>query len=205
MSTVAQMAANAANAQQSTGPVTEEGKAASSLNALRHGLTAILTVLLPGEDEAAYRALCDETFAHWKPADAHEKGLLQILCDTQWRLARCSRLEAAALSSDIPDFKTFDIISKHESRLKRQYSSTLKDVTEIIAARLALEEALMKEAVIIRRADRLNKKETNFQAIGFDLSIAQVDLVINRENAFKRAKKVVFPTSAPLFTFKSAK
>ena len=204
MSTVAQMAANTANAQQSTGPITEEGKAASSLNALKHGLTAN-TVLLPGEDEAAYRALCDETLNHWKPADAHEKGLLQILCDTQWRLARCSRLEATALSADIPDFKTFDIISKHESRLKREYSSTLKDVTQIIAARIALEEALMKEAVIIRRADRLNKKETNFQAIGFDLSVTQVDLVINRENAFIRAKKVVFPTSAPIFTFKSAK
>ena len=100
-------------------------------------------------------------------------------------------------SSDIPDFKTFDIISKHESRLKREYSSTLKDVTGIIGARIALEEALMKEAVIIRRADRLNKKETNFQAIGFDLSIAQVDLVINRENAFIRAKKVVFPPRTP--------
>ena len=82
--------------------------------------------------------------------------MLQILCDTQWRLARCSRLEATALSADIPDFKTFDIISKHESRLKREYSSTPQAIaTQIIAARIALEEALMKEAVIIRRADRL--------------------------------------------------
>ena len=39
MSTKAQTTANIANAQHSTGPKTESGKAASSLNHLSHGLT----------------------------------------------------------------------------------------------------------------------------------------------------------------------
>src|SRR5580704_10209720 len=114
MSTAAQSAANAANAQHSTGPVTDAGKAASSKNALKHGLTAA-TILLPGEDEAAYRTLCEETFKHWRPAHAQEQGLVQLICDTQWRIARCSRIEAAIFSQDFPDFKAFDILSKHEA------------------------------------------------------------------------------------------
>ena len=52
MSSTAQAIANIENAQRSTGPRTEAGKAASSHNALKHGLTA-QTVLLPGEDEIA--------------------------------------------------------------------------------------------------------------------------------------------------------
>ena len=49
MSTQAQLAANQANAQLSTGPNTEEGKAASSRNNLTHGLTyrGGMFVLLP--------------------------------------------------------------------------------------------------------------------------------------------------------------
>ena len=47
--------ANLLNAQRSTGPRTEEGKAASSLNSLKHGLTA-KTVVLPGEDPAEYHS-----------------------------------------------------------------------------------------------------------------------------------------------------
>ena len=49
--TEAKIEANQANAQLSTGPRTEQGKAISSFNSLRHGLTA-MTVLLPGEDPA---------------------------------------------------------------------------------------------------------------------------------------------------------
>ena len=45
MSSQAQIAANRANAQLSTGPRTEEGKAASSRNAYRHGLFAAIESL----------------------------------------------------------------------------------------------------------------------------------------------------------------
>ena len=192
MSTAAQAAANLANAQHSTGPITDAGKAASSKNALKHGFTA-QTVLLPGEDEAAYLKLCEETSLYWKPANEQERGLVQLLSITQGRLLRCPRLEADIFSQDIPDFKAFDVISKHEARLRKQYSATLKEVTELIAARIAAEEAQMKEAIIIRRSDRNNKKESNLRAIGFDFSTEQVDAVIARQDALTRAKSIFLP------------
>jgi hypothetical protein len=46
--------ANVANAQLSTGPTSAEGKAKSSLNALKTALTG-RTVLLPTEDATAYQ------------------------------------------------------------------------------------------------------------------------------------------------------
>jgi hypothetical protein len=47
---------NRANALKSTGPVTLEGKNASSRNAIRHGLFSTRVVLI-GEDAKAYDAM----------------------------------------------------------------------------------------------------------------------------------------------------
>ena len=49
MASEAQIAANRANAQRSTGPRSEEGKARVAQNGLKHGLCST-RVLLPGED-----------------------------------------------------------------------------------------------------------------------------------------------------------
>jgi hypothetical protein len=56
MSSPAQILANRANAQESTGPRSAEGKAASRFNALKHGLDA-RSIVLPGEDPEEYAAL----------------------------------------------------------------------------------------------------------------------------------------------------
>ena len=50
------LAANRANAQLSTGPTSLAGKAKSSLNAVKTGLTG-RTVLLPTEDAVLYEAI----------------------------------------------------------------------------------------------------------------------------------------------------
>ena len=57
MATIEQINANRLNSQLSTGPRTAAGKQRSSLNALRHGLTAASPVL-PSEDPAAYQRHC---------------------------------------------------------------------------------------------------------------------------------------------------
>jgi hypothetical protein len=55
----AQLAANAANAQHSTGPRTSEGKNRSSQNASKHGLTAQEVVIAPGEQGEFDRLAAD--------------------------------------------------------------------------------------------------------------------------------------------------
>ncbi|MBV9758921.1 MAG: hypothetical protein JO340_00005, partial [Acidobacteriaceae bacterium] len=92
MSTPAQIAANQKNAQFSTGPTSPEGKATSSLNAVKTGLTG-RTVLLPGDDAAAYEAHVQGFFNRLQPVGDQESNLVQSLADTQWRLLRIPALE----------------------------------------------------------------------------------------------------------------
>src|SRR5437773_10467151 len=67
MLTDRQIEANRQNAQHSTGPRTPEGRAAVRLNGLKHGLCAE-TVVVPGEDPAAFEAMLDGYRAEYQPA-----------------------------------------------------------------------------------------------------------------------------------------
>ncbi|MGA8027150.1 MAG: hypothetical protein WB992_08380, partial [Bryobacteraceae bacterium] len=72
--TPAQNAANQRNAQLSTGPTSEAGKAKSSLNAVKTGLTG-RTVLLPGDDAALYEAHIAEFMKRLQPLTNEERTL----------------------------------------------------------------------------------------------------------------------------------
>jgi hypothetical protein len=93
MATEAQINANRANAQLSTGPSSPEGKLKSSHTALKTGLTS-RTVVLPTDDIAAYQnfiAIINEKFL---PKTDPEKLIVQSIADTEWRLLRIPTLEA---------------------------------------------------------------------------------------------------------------
>ena len=89
----AQLAANRANAQSSTGPKSEQGKLVSSHNALKTGLTG-RTIVLPTDDVAAYQSLVALINQKFAPATDYEKHLVQTIADTEWRLLRIPTLEA---------------------------------------------------------------------------------------------------------------
>ena len=90
MSTTVQFAANQANAQHSSGPITPEGKATSARNNLRHGFRSA-TVLLPGDDPAEYEDLLTELSEHFDPADLTETRLIREMADAEWRSPPCPR------------------------------------------------------------------------------------------------------------------
>ena len=87
MATNAQLNANRANAQHSTGPRTPAGIEACKLNALKHGLTAQHAVI-PGEDPAAYEALRASFIDTYAPADEAEAMLVERLSISWWKLRR---------------------------------------------------------------------------------------------------------------------
>jgi len=94
MATAAQIAANRRNALKSTGPRTAAGKAASSRNALRHGLTARAAVVLD-EDAQDFDRFRAELLTALAPRDAREELLADAAADAAWRLRRSVRAEAA--------------------------------------------------------------------------------------------------------------
>ncbi len=71
MPTSAQITANQKNAQLSTGPTSETGKAKSSMNAVKTGLTG-RTILLPSDDAALYETHIAEFFKRYEPAEDGE-------------------------------------------------------------------------------------------------------------------------------------
>ncbi len=154
---------NRANALHSTGPRTDSGKQRSSLNALRHGLTAASAVL-PSEDPAAYRAHRRGFFDEYQPATPTETQLAQEIADTAWRINRIPSLEAALLdrAANPPDGasspSTFDIVDAHRplatlglhyTRLSRQFQKTLDKLREIQADRAERERRDLKDAAAL--------------------------------------------------------
>ena len=94
----AQLAANRANAQNSTGPRTPEGKNISRLNGTRHRVTQQV-IIMPEPQMQAYLDLHKEQQEAHKPADPIEKQLVQTVIDTQWRL-NCGRAWEMSLLAD---------------------------------------------------------------------------------------------------------
>jgi hypothetical protein len=92
MATPAQLAANRANAQQSTGPRSVEGKSVSRFNALKHGVDAASPVI-PGEDPAEYQELAAEYQRRFQPETPDERYHVQTMIDSDWQKRRLGRLE----------------------------------------------------------------------------------------------------------------
>src|SRR5689334_98521 len=75
-----------------TGPRTEAGKARSSLNALKHGLTA-QTSLLPGEDPDELRDFGQSLEAELRPMGPMQRMLVQRIVAVAWKLRRVAAAE----------------------------------------------------------------------------------------------------------------
>ena len=92
MSSPAQIAANIANAQSSTGPRTEAGRAKSSKNSVTLGLFSG-DFIRPGE-ESAYASLNAALLHDLAPVGILENVLVDEIQRATWRLRRCGEVES---------------------------------------------------------------------------------------------------------------
>src|SRR6185437_8196576 len=196
MPTQAQIAANQKNAQLSTGPTSDSGKAKSSLNGVKNALTGA-TVLLPSDDVAAYERLIASSFAEWKPETDREKALVQSIADTQWRLLRIPSLESGiyalgrlqyadkfadqreAVRSTLLEAYIFQTSRRdltnfriQESRLRRHRAKELERLTE---QRLAKREARLTAAAHMYERFQENEDEFDPAEFGFEFSIEEIE------------------------------
>jgi len=98
MSSQAQINANRLNSQKSTGPASPEGKAASSLNALKSGIHAT-SHIIPGEDPAALDALTAAFLLEFQPTGPNQLALVDTLIAAEWTQRRLRRIEAELWNS----------------------------------------------------------------------------------------------------------
>src|SRR3981081_2605014 len=95
MSSNLQIQASRANGAKSRGPVTPEGRARSSQNAIRHGFNA-QTLVLGNESPDEFEKLLLSYIARWQPADAVEMDLVEEMVAAKWRQRRMWGVETAA-------------------------------------------------------------------------------------------------------------
>ncbi|MCX6605248.1 MAG: hypothetical protein NTV52_16845 [Acidobacteria bacterium] len=89
---MARTLANRANAQKSTGPKTQKGKAASSKNRLAHGLCSE-SLLVGGETAADFEALLASVRKAYSPVNHEEAMLTDQVAQALWRFNRAQRVE----------------------------------------------------------------------------------------------------------------
>src|SRR5580700_11604989 len=77
----------------STGPRSAEGKARSSMNALKSGIYS-KSLTIPGEDPAQLDTLRDEYFHRYQPALPEQRDLVDIIVRSTWTLRRLATAEA---------------------------------------------------------------------------------------------------------------
>ena len=207
MATEAQTAANQANAQHSTGPTSDAGKAKSSLNAVKSGLTG-RTVLMPTEDAAHYEAHIHQLTGFYAPVGPQEQALVQSIADAEWRLGRIPSIEYGifalgqmefgpvfadqpeALRASLIEAKTFlacqrqlNNLSIQAQRIRRNRETDLAAFKELKANRTELREKQLDEAAVSVIAAVANGTHADWtpEAFGFDFTLDEV---------FARAKQM---------------
>jgi hypothetical protein len=161
--------ASRANGAKSKGPVTPEGKARSSRNALKDGLTAASQRIvlegfdvLPGESQEDFEALLDSHVTHFQPVGALEQELVRTLAITRWRLRRIPTLEFNVLDNETflredeidDEFSTIDDLGRLGFVFR-----TLADRSQVLSLLIRC------EASLTRVHDRVFKHLTAMQKL----------------------------------------
>jgi hypothetical protein len=213
----ARLKANRANSQLSTGPTSVEGKAKSSLNAVKTGLTG-RTVLLPADDAEIYRQHVNRIFSDLTPATDRERAIAQTIADTEWRLLRIAPLEASIYAIGRRDQahmvleespadgeallmgyifqiyrKDLSNIALQERRLRSQRTADLAELKALQQERADKEkEAAHKRESEVRRANTIvhnaNKFKLEFHFAEFGFDFSIDELLAYNERNFRHGR-----------------
>jgi len=170
MSTQRKIDSARANGAKSHGPVTEEGRKKSSMNALKHGLTA-RTVLFSNDNHDEYNVLLDSYIQSLQPIDPVEMDLVVDMVNAKWQQRRVQNFETQLFDQQMHEQK---------ERLEERYESYDETFEQTYAfERLARSKSLQ---MLHREASRLER--TYHRALNDLLRLRQV-----RELSLARNKK----------------
>jgi hypothetical protein len=134
------------NGAKSKGPKTQEGKAISSKNALRHGLTSRKIVIEGLESEAEFNRFRTGIRSHYQPQDLMEAVWVDRITSCLWRLRRVTFEEAQMIAEGNdsplgnrdrflpPNFERLELLSTYEERIMRQLQLAIREFEKLRAA-----------------------------------------------------------------------
>jgi hypothetical protein len=129
---LAQIEANRVNAQLSTGPKSEEGKRASSTNAIKSGLTSA-KLYIRADEQAEFDELLQLLTDQLQPGGIMQCQYFDLILHASWNIRRCMALEAKLQSeTTLEDAMLDDDLARKIDRLwryKKMHESTLRQAT----------------------------------------------------------------------------
>jgi len=133
---------NAQNALHSTGPKTPEGKAVSSRNALKHGLTASDPFVLP-EEQDEFTQFRKSLRLQSEPNGPIENELFQQMLHSSWKMRRIrlleTKLESRADGEALLDPKLesdLATLARHQARAERTFHRALTELKRLQTERM---------------------------------------------------------------------
>src|ERR1700728_843005 len=180
MATDAQICANQQNAQHSTGPKSESGKAESCKNNFRYGLTGNSFTVLDSEDQDEYdHVLCGLRFEH-QPSTMTESILVEKMAQSYWLSKRALYLQdQCATDEDLTleeQQKQLALFIRYQTTHDRAFHRSLHDLLKLSAEK---RRARLDEAALSQRAEDVSK-------IGFESQKRREAAETRRESAEKR-------------------
>jgi hypothetical protein len=165
----ASLAANAANAQHSTGPRTPEGQARSSQNARTHGLTGRDLVIAPNEHEQ-FEELRNDYQASIQPQDAIQQSEFELLVGAAWNLRRIRRMEVRACSDTTISAhqleKDLDRLVRYKTCIERTFHRSLKELKALqtnSAIQATLPASVRQNVLPLSNAIEISKRTQHFE------------------------------------------
>jgi hypothetical protein len=139
------------NGAKSRGPKTPVGKARSAQNALKHGMRALIHVVLPDEDAVAFQTLEAALLDELAPEGALQLVLARRVAVAAWRLARADRMEVElfeerrwenagvgmALIRDGNGTRSFETLMRYRSAAMAEFWRALKTLKALQAEQAA--------------------------------------------------------------------
>jgi hypothetical protein len=125
----------ALESNRSTGPRTPQGKARSSQNATKHGLSAKTLTVLPHE-QAEFDNYQNELTAQIKPTEGLQADLFRQLVHAGWSLVRLEHFELQILEQgnpfDSPEAQAkLDRLERYRAGHRRAYSRILDQIRKL--------------------------------------------------------------------------
>jgi hypothetical protein len=129
MASEKQIAANRRNAQLSTGPKTEEGKAVSSRNALKHGFRSHY-FLQPYQGTEHYDSLLADLFAEHQPQTVTEQAYVERIAIAMFRLVMIERSVAIQVGYN-SSMKTMQPYWEQIEKLERSVDRSVNQLRKL--------------------------------------------------------------------------
>lgn len=161
MSTEKQIEANKKNAQLSTGPVSEEGKAIVAQNAIKHGIFAQDLIIATGdgkEDPVEYDRLLANITENLSPHGQLEHLLVEKIAVDFWRLRRVLRFEMGSIREHLDRviynyYNRKDYLGKKENKSDSDLDKEIQHLQECITWNDSYIEVLKKGIVRFDKAE----------------------------------------------------